>query len=56
MSDLVKQHRTPPSAIVPEPIKNDGLFKLDVDDTIWQDAGLGDEEDGDHTGKFPCND
>ncbi|EPS94432.1 hypothetical protein FOMPIDRAFT_128943 [Fomitopsis schrenkii] len=45
MADLVKQHRAPVSAIVPEPIRNDGLFKLDVDDTIWQDVGLGDEDD-----------
>ena len=50
MSDLVTQHRAPPFAIAPEPIKNEGLFKLDVDDSIWQDVGLGDETDGDHEG------
>lgn len=51
MADLVKQHRAPVSAIVPEPIRNDGLFKLDVDDTIWQDVGLGDEDDDGVQGK-----
>lgn len=51
MSEMIRQHRAPPSAIAPEPIKSDGLFKLDVDDSIWQDVGLGDE-DGDHAGMF----
>ena len=55
MADLVKQGRAPPSAMVPDPIKNDGLFKLDVDDSIWQDVGLGDDEDGDHEGESLCN-
>ena len=43
MQELVKQHRAPPLAVPPEPIKSDGLFKLDVDDDIWQDVGLEDE-------------
>ena len=48
---MIWQHHAPSSAIAPEPIKSDGLFKLDVDDSIWQDVGLGDE-DGDHAGMF----
>ena len=43
MSQLIKEHRAPSSAIAPEPIKSDGLFKLDVDDDIWQDIGLEDD-------------
>ena len=32
--------------MAPQPIQRDGLFKLDVDDDIWQDVGLDDEYDG----------
>jgi hypothetical protein len=32
--------------IPPQPIQRDGLFKLDVDDDIWQDVGLEDDGDG----------
>ncbi len=32
-------------AIAPLPIESEGLFKLDVDDDIWQDIGLTDETD-----------
>lgn len=39
---LIKQHRAPRNATAPEQIKRDGLFKLDVDDDIWQDVGLDD--------------
>ncbi|KAF8837827.1 hypothetical protein BDN67DRAFT_869888, partial [Paxillus ammoniavirescens] len=34
----------PPLAAPPLPITRDGLFKLDVDDNIWQDLGLDDDE------------
>jgi hypothetical protein len=32
--------------VAPQSIQRDGLFKLDVDDDIWQDVGLDDEYDG----------
>jgi len=35
----------PLSAIAPLPIEMDKLFKLDVDDDIWQDIGLTDNND-----------
>ncbi|KAH9828839.1 uncharacterized protein C8Q71DRAFT_859379 [Rhodofomes roseus] len=44
MSTLIAKRRAPRSAIAPEPIKSDGLFKLDVDDDIWQDVGLEDDD------------
>lgn len=43
MATLIKQQQAPKSAVAPEPIKSDGLFKLDVDDDIWQDIGLEDD-------------
>lgn len=57
MSTLVKQRQAPRSAVAPEPIKSDGLFKLDVDDDIWQDVGLEDDvsdtEDSSDTLQIP---
>lgn len=41
---LIRRGRALPGAIAPTPIAREGLFKLDVDDDIWQDIGL-DEED-----------
>ncbi|KAF9230152.1 hypothetical protein BU15DRAFT_83984, partial [Melanogaster broomeanus] len=35
-------------ATPPNPIARDGLFLLDVDDNIWQDIGLYDEDDSVH--------
>jgi hypothetical protein len=32
--------------MAPQHIVRDGLFKLDVDDDIWQDVGLDDELEG----------
>ena len=38
------QHKTaPPGAVIPEPIPQEGLWTLDVDDTIWQDIGLSED-------------
>ncbi|KAG6834252.1 hypothetical protein H0H93_010868 [Arthromyces matolae] len=34
----------PPGAVAPLPIDKSGLFKLDVDDDIWQDVGLYDSD------------
>ncbi|KIJ58408.1 hypothetical protein HYDPIDRAFT_102707 [Hydnomerulius pinastri MD-312] len=43
MQALIRQKKAPCGAIAPLPIACDGLFKLDVDDDVWQDLGLGDE-------------
>ena len=43
MGSLIQQHQAPRMVVAPEPIKRDGLFKLDVDDDIWQDVGLEDD-------------
>jgi hypothetical protein len=44
---LIQRKRAPRGAIAPERISSDGLYKLDVDDTIWQDVGLDDGDDED---------
>lgn len=43
---LVRQKKAPDGAVSPEEILQEGLFKLDVDDGIWQDVGLNDKNDG----------
>ncbi|KAI6145453.1 hypothetical protein BKA82DRAFT_3940592, partial [Pisolithus tinctorius] len=40
---LIRQGKAPQGAIAPILIQRDGLFKLDVDDDIWQDIGLEDD-------------
>ncbi|KZP30234.1 hypothetical protein FIBSPDRAFT_726398 [Athelia psychrophila] len=40
---MVKNNLAPASAIIPEPIPPGGLWALDVDDNIWQDIGLEDD-------------
>ncbi|KAL6297842.1 hypothetical protein BKA93DRAFT_820642 [Sparassis latifolia] len=45
MDTLIKQRKAPHFAVAPQPIQSNGLFKLDVDDDIWQDVGLDDEQD-----------
>jgi hypothetical protein len=46
LSQLIKTKKVPDGAISPEPIQRDGLFKLDVDDDIWQDIGLDEDQSG----------
>ena len=46
LTNLVANGQAPPGSAVPQPIRRDGLFKLDVDDDIWQDLGLDDGYDG----------
>ncbi|KAJ6574189.1 hypothetical protein B0H19DRAFT_935048 [Mycena capillaripes] len=41
----IRAGRAPRKAVAPERIPSDSLYKLDVDDPIWQDVGLGDDED-----------
>lgn len=45
MHRLIKERKAPHNAVVPEKIPTTGLFTLDVDDTIWQDIGLVDDEE-----------
>ncbi|TFY57790.1 hypothetical protein EVJ58_g6817 [Rhodofomes roseus] len=46
MSTMVQQRKAPRFAVAPDPIQSNGLFKLDVDDDIWQDIGLEDDDFG----------
>ncbi|KDR65968.1 hypothetical protein GALMADRAFT_148248 [Galerina marginata CBS 339.88] len=42
---LIQSKKAPKGALAPMEIELEGLFKLDVDDEIWQDIGLTDESD-----------
>jgi hypothetical protein len=42
--ELITQRKAPLGATVPDKVEMAGLFVLDVDDTIWQDVGLADED------------
>lgn len=44
MQQLIQRHNAPRGAVAPCPIDRTKLFTLDVDDNIWQDAGLIDDE------------
>jgi hypothetical protein len=50
LESLIKQGSAPRGAVVPHRIEKEGLFKLDVDDEIWQDIGL---DDMDYNGEIP---
>jgi hypothetical protein len=41
---LSEQGRAPRNAVLPQPVKIKGLFDLDIDDEIWQEIGLDDED------------
>jgi hypothetical protein len=43
---LIGQGKAPRGALRPTVIDREGLFKLDVDDDIWQDIGLQDALEG----------
>src|ERR1700729_1891936 len=43
---MITKGKAPTSVVPPQPIQRDGLFKLDVDDDIWQDIGLDDDHHG----------
>jgi hypothetical protein len=45
LTGRIASGQAPPSSAAPQPIQRNGLFKLDVDDDIWQDVGLDDEYD-----------
>ncbi|KAH8113030.1 hypothetical protein DFH11DRAFT_1511011 [Phellopilus nigrolimitatus] len=44
---LAREGKAPRDAKCPEPLTIKGLFGMDVDDAIWQDVGLYDDDDGD---------
>ncbi len=46
LEKMIKQKKAPRGSIVLIQIELVGLFALDVDDNIWQDIGLTDENDG----------
>jgi hypothetical protein len=46
LQSLAKQRQVPHTAFLPRPIDTENLFALDVDDNVWDDAGLDDSEDG----------
>ncbi|KAJ7796379.1 hypothetical protein B0H14DRAFT_3494859 [Mycena olivaceomarginata] len=56
VSKLIREGKAPRGSIAPLPIPAKGLWKLDVDDVIFQDVGL---DDGDDTSDEPplwlCN-
>ncbi|KAJ7589213.1 hypothetical protein C8J56DRAFT_1004235 [Mycena floridula] len=39
---IILDGEAPPGAVVPQPLEKEGLFALDVDDSIWVDVGLSD--------------
>ncbi|KAI6018346.1 hypothetical protein EDC04DRAFT_2869985 [Pisolithus marmoratus] len=45
MVGLIHKGKAPQGSIAPLLIPRDSLFKLDVDDDIWQDVSLGDDAD-----------
>lgn len=45
MDSLIQTHRAPANAVAPRSIVLKELFSLDVDDSIWDDMGLADEDD-----------
>ncbi|KAJ7717766.1 hypothetical protein B0H14DRAFT_3521899 [Mycena olivaceomarginata] len=50
VSKLIREGKAPRGSIAPLPIPAKGLWKLDVDDVIFQDVGL---DDGDNTSDEP---
>jgi hypothetical protein len=55
MQQLITDGSVPLGAIVPQYIEREGLFKLDVDDDIWQDVGLDDDNDSDRPPPWLAN-
>lgn len=45
MDRLIEGKRAPANAMAPRPIVMKELFSLDVDDSIWDDIGLSDDDD-----------
>jgi len=49
LAELIRKKNAPRGAVVPLYIDMETLFKLDVDDDIWQDVGLTDDIDTLHS-------
>lgn len=45
LTAAIEQGSAPPNAIAPTPLNTKQLFSLDVDSELWNDAGLGQEDD-----------
>lgn len=43
IASMISRGQAPSGAVCPQPIPDGGLWKLDVDDDIWQDVGLENE-------------
>jgi hypothetical protein len=41
---LIKSHKAPRHVVVPQKIKQETVFLLDVDHQIWNNQGLGDDD------------
>ncbi|KAJ7774176.1 hypothetical protein DFH07DRAFT_865935 [Mycena maculata] len=50
IQQAIRDRKAPRGAIAPHPISSKELWQLDVDDGIWQDVGLEDDED-EHSGR-----
>ncbi|RDB16024.1 hypothetical protein Hypma_003465 [Hypsizygus marmoreus] len=44
MAKMIQERKAPRGARCPQKIESKGLFALDVDDAIWQDVGLDDDD------------
>lgn len=55
MRGCVQRHKALRRAILPEPIDPKKLFDLDVDDDIWQDVGLIDDDENGPTPLWLCD-
>jgi len=47
LKEFIAQKKAPRGAVAPLPMETAGLFRLDVDDDIWQDIGLTGDNDED---------
>ncbi|THU86667.1 hypothetical protein K435DRAFT_683215 [Dendrothele bispora CBS 962.96] len=45
MAELIRRRKAPRSAVVPKKIERTTLFDLDVDEEIWQDVSLRDDDE-----------
>ena len=55
IAKLIKERKAPAGAIAPRPIPAKQLWKLDVDNAIWEDVGLDDEEPNTAPPAWLCN-
>ncbi|KAJ7190076.1 hypothetical protein GGX14DRAFT_580179 [Mycena pura] len=44
IEQLISRRKAPKDSIAPEPLPKKGIFQLDVDDAIWRELGLNDDE------------